>query len=218
MRPGFTLIELLVVISLIAILACMLLPAIRAVSDAAKGQRCRGNLRQIGIGANLYADDNEFYPPAIWWHSDGVGDRYWMGFLAPYVEGNKTFDSGSINQIRTTSVMYGCPLFKPVANTPTSVGYGMTPYPNAPARETINQADEQPVNTQGFVYRLYRPGDISHATQRPYVADSTNWSLPASSLNRHRGRQNTLYFDLHVGAMTYLELAKAVNQGTLFDL
>ena len=56
---GFTLIELLVVIAIIAILAAMLLPALSAAKARAQAALCMNNTRQLLIGWQMYADDNQ---------------------------------------------------------------------------------------------------------------------------------------------------------------
>ena len=55
-KRAFTLVELLVVISIIAVLAAILLPALAAARESARSTSCKNNLRQFFISLTTFAD------------------------------------------------------------------------------------------------------------------------------------------------------------------
>lgn len=101
MKKNFTLIELLVVISIIAILAGLLLPALGSARRRAKSIACVSNLSNIGKIFMMYVQDNHEY--------------------FPYAAQKKYFNDGSLasddpkivdvleNYVAPTNKVYLCP-------------------------------------------------------------------------------------------------------------
>jgi len=96
-RRAFTLIELLVVIAIIAILAAMLLPALASAKQKAWTISCVSNLKQIGLGLKMFADDNEErYPQSggsiTWnWADPASPTNGWMQQIYSYVQNTNVF-------------------------------------------------------------------------------------------------------------------------------
>ncbi len=103
-QSGFTLIELLVVISIIAILASMLLPAVGMIRDMAQATKCASNQRQLALGVITYAQEHDGQAMRFWTYAPVFNTyRTWhWGIAENYVEGNDS----TLNIPRVKSVLY----------------------------------------------------------------------------------------------------------------
>jgi prepilin-type N-terminal cleavage/methylation domain-containing protein len=93
----FTLIELLVVMSIIAVLAALLLPTLSRGRERARATQCISNLRQIGVGMRLFADESDgFFPESSdiipWDQTDPTTHKQsWLQQIYPCVHNTNVF-------------------------------------------------------------------------------------------------------------------------------
>src|SRR5690242_11930355 len=207
---GFTLIELLVVIAIIAILAAMLLPALSAAKARALRTQCLGNLRQLGLAVQMYANDNrDSFPGPNWGVS---GDPNAPGWLYVPLGGNPppislvnpvlTYEKGELWQYLKNIAVYRCPTDKTnqpswslrpnklstyLMNGAVCAYAGKTPY-KLTAIKIEGVLMWEPDDTQGQVAWTYNDGSST-----PY-APTSDYGVS----KRHLPGCNMLYTDAHV--------------------
>lgn len=111
---GFTLLELLAVIAVIAVLAALLFPVGRSALESSRSAKCVSQLRQIGVGMNAYANENNGMFPACY----PADNTTWMWKLATYV-GMSPDMMGPAPKPRAAG-LFVCPSFKPSENRAVS--------------------------------------------------------------------------------------------------
>jgi prepilin-type N-terminal cleavage/methylation domain-containing protein len=183
-HKGFSLVELLLVITILAVLAALLMPALRAARDRAKNAQCVNNSRQIGVGLNGYLqDNNQLFPymnPAFTHQSwPAAQARLWNKQIAAYV--------GGLNSVPAAQLFY-CP------SNPWPVPTGLTLAQNPPTLYGLNStllpsnwhdsSGINPTNEPGhFIRRIKlteipRPAAVMITGERPYaLAGTAPWNM-----------------------------------------
>jgi prepilin-type N-terminal cleavage/methylation domain-containing protein/prepilin-type processing-associated H-X9-DG protein len=89
-RRGFTQVELLVVIALVAVLVCLMLPAIQQARAAARRVSCVNNLKQLALAAHSFHEAQNKFPsgghPAIAVDGRPTGGTNLFVELLPYID------------------------------------------------------------------------------------------------------------------------------------
>ena len=114
-RSGFTLVELLVVISIIAMLASLLMPAVNRAREAARRTQCINNMRNVALAMMQYDTAKQKLPgwannlcPNPQFGMQVTGDQApstypssWVFELLPYIEkGDLYYCMAPTTQIR----------------------------------------------------------------------------------------------------------------------
>jgi prepilin-type N-terminal cleavage/methylation domain-containing protein/prepilin-type processing-associated H-X9-DG protein len=215
---GFTLIELLVVIGIVAILAAILLPALRRAKDQANSSACKNHLHQMGLALRMYVDDNlSRYPTFAGVDTpDGFPtnrNSRWWALLEPYYP------------LRWTNTEYHCPSYKGVISETSDFG---NPYSMAYGSYTYNMGwwvlglsglaeSKVAAPSQCIAVTDSRSGFIAGPYSRPFRGcDFNDWLI---SLSRNAARSagyqqptqhgvnfNVLFCDGHVSPFRIPEL------------
>jgi prepilin-type N-terminal cleavage/methylation domain-containing protein/prepilin-type processing-associated H-X9-DG protein len=222
--PAFTLIELLVVIAILATLAAMLLPVLAQGKLSGQSAKCRSNLRQLGIAAELYWDDNKGNCFDYLFAPTNYGAIYWFGWISPGPEEQRAFDlsCGAMYPYFNGSDVRLCPTmgnalsqFKLKAtNMVFSYGYNWC-LSTPPGKPVISATGlRQPAHTALFadaaqVNNFQAPATHSNPLLEEfyYVDLETNYSSPLNYPNghfRHDRKANVVFCDGHVGMETFV--------------
>ncbi len=125
---GFTLVELMVVITIIAILAGMLLPAVQAAREAGRRSACANNLKQIGLAMLNFENAYKGLPPRRCMPTGTPLPRYtgycgWGAVILPYLElknvqrlylyDKNFYDPENAEAVAKPIAVYQCPATTP---------------------------------------------------------------------------------------------------------
>ncbi|MHC4873692.1 MAG: type II secretion system protein [Planctomycetota bacterium] len=181
-RNKFTLVELLVVIAIISILAGMLLPVLQNAQESAYLIACKNNLKQIGIGVNMYADDYEGYLPKT--ATGGLAHQ----LIHPFVGGEEFTDEDKISGI------WHCPgEGEELGSDSGCLNYGLNVYRNGDHLYSIKNASGIMIYTDS-THPSYPSGWYN-------IRYSSDYSQPNINEERHNLMANILYGDSHVDSV-----------------
>ncbi len=99
-RKAFTIVELLVVVTILAIIAALLIPAVLAARESARRAQCLNNLKQVALAINAHLEQRGYYPREENTYSAFVS-------LLPFLDQTQLFNSFNLTQPRIFTASRG---------------------------------------------------------------------------------------------------------------
>ena len=203
---GFTLIELLVVIAIIAILAAMLLPALSAVKEKAKGISCINTQRQIYFAVYGYADAYNSWLPAA--TSDVPRVSSWYVNIAPFMVPDSTDITGSVPFVGQKN-LWRCPSDDtPYDPTGANLSYGMSRLAGGDGVPSAYPYNRRKLGVSKNESVCILLADTVGTGTTPYAIDGMDPTVAGTSTTaaiayRHSKSVNIAYVAGNIGAVKY---------------
>ena len=202
---GFTLIELLVVIAIIAILAAMLLPALSAARERARAANGVNNLKQLGLMAESYANDNNDFLPCYY---DTARKETWIVVLKPYWHIGGTQEGWAMGSTtrpgnnRQMAGAFACP--SATKTVSPDLDYGINFYISGAAYGKTTSAD-----ISAYAPKPFPRNGLENPTLCMYLTDAYSYYVNTNKVSgtgsdiygpeyRHGKGVNIAYSDGHV--------------------